>query len=389
MVSSMRLVQLVVAGAVLSTLIHDAGAQVVRGEMAVTGGVATDQRGYHSSAVSASPSVLYAPDAHFSAAVSAIATQFGGSTRAYGGSATVGARGGLGDFVAVAATAGGSTTGTSFGATYSSADLTPTVEATLGGLTLFAGAHAQAGSSTLRMAAATPGGLLNGAAPGAQEVSSSRKSVGPVAGAVLSTAGLWPVTIGYREEHARVTGVPVVDRVVTGSAGNSLLALSAIAGWRAAPDEHVAYGSASATLSVWRAAALQVAAGSYPSNRVSGIVGGRFASVGVVLRGSRALDNALDAPPVVRGAGPVPRGVTRLAISAPDARRVALAGDWTRWEQVPATRAPDGTWYADVRVGPGEHRYAFRIDDRRWSVPAGVESVDDGFGGRSALLVVR
>lgn len=373
----------------MSAPMHGAVAQVVRGEIAVSAGTATDQRGLHSSAVSLTPSALYAPDAHFSAAVSATATQFGGSARAYGGAATFGTRAPVGSVVALAATAGGSTTHTSFDATYTSADLTPSVEATLGGVTLFAGAHAQAGSSTLRMTTSTPGGLFTGAAPGTREVSASRTSVGPVAGAVLSTAGPEGLAIGYREEHARVAGVQVVDRVVTGSAGSSLLAFSATGGWRAAPDEQVSYGSVSATVRVGGAAALQGAVGTYPSNRITGIVGGRFASIGVVLRGSRQLSDVTDAMPVVRGAAPVPTGATRLAITAPDARRVELAGDWNGWEPVPATRAPDGTWYADVRVARGEHRYAFRIDGRGWRVPAGVDSVDDGFGGRSALVIVR
>ena len=32
---------------------------------------------------------------------------------------------------------------------------------------------------------------------------------------------------------------------------------------------------------------------------------------------------------------------------------------------------------------------AFKLDGKRWTVPDGVASVDDGFGGRSALVTVR
>jgi hypothetical protein len=42
--------------------------------------------------------------------------------------------------------------------------------------------------------------------------------------------------------------------------------------------------------------------------------------------------------------------------------------------------------YADVTLRRGEYRYAFKIDGQRWRVPEGITSLDDGFGGRSALV---
>ena len=393
MASNMRLAKLCLmvgaAGAALPVWANRASAQVARGEIAVRGGTGTDQRGIHSSAVSITPSVLYAPDARFSASLSGTATQFGTTARAYGGSAVLGTRVPLGPVAALAATASGSTIHTSFDATYASADITPTLEATIDRLTVYAGAHALAGSSTVRTATSTPGGVLGSAASGTRDVSNSRTSIGPVVGALLSSTGPLAGSIGYREERARVAGVQVVDRLATGSAGSRLLALSASAGWRSAPDEQLGFGSVSATVTIGRAAALEGAVGSYPSNRVTGTVGGRFASVGIVLHGSRQLSGAFEGPPLVRGAAPVARGATRLAINAPDAQRVEVAGDWNGWTPLAATRTSSGAWYADVRVAPGEHRYAFRIDGQRWRVPDGVDSVDDGFGGRSALFTVR
>ena len=393
MVSNKRLAQWLLtvgaAGATIPMSTHRAVAQAARGEIAVRGGTGTDQRGIHSSAVSVTPSILYAPDDRLSVSVSGMVTQFGTTVRPYGGSAMVGTRVPLGSIVALAATAGASTIHTSFDATYGSVDITPTLEATVERLTVYAGAHALAGNSTVRTAASTPGGVLGSAAPGTRDVSNSRTSTGPVVGALLSSTGPMAASVGYREERARVTGVSVVDRVATATAGSRLLALSASAGWRSAPDEHLGFGSVSATVSLGRAAGREGAVGSDPSNRVTGTVGGRFASVGIVLHGSRPLASAVDGPPLVRGAVPLPRGATRLAITAPDARRVELAGDWNEWTPVLATRTPDGAWYADVRVAPGEHRYAFRIDGQRWRVPDGVDSVDDGFGGRSALVTVR
>ena len=91
----------------------------------------------------------------------------------------------------------------------------------------------------------------------------------------------------------------------------------------------------------------------------------------------------------VNGAPTVPAGATRLVLHAPTARRVTLSGDWTGWAPTPTTRAPDGHWYVDVRLPRGEYRYAFQVDGERWAVPDGAITVDDGFGGRSALLTAR
>jgi 1,4-alpha-glucan branching enzyme len=123
-------------------------------------------------------------------------------------------------------------------------------------------------------------------------------------------------------------------------------------------------------------------------SRITGTLGGRFASIGVVVQGTRRMANSERAPQV-RGAPPVASGMTRVAISAPSATRVEVAGDWNGWTSSPATRSPDGIWYADVKLRPGEYRYAFKIDGQRWRVPEGIASLDDGFGGRSALVTVR
>jgi 1,4-alpha-glucan branching enzyme len=80
--------------------------------------------------------------------------------------------------------------------------------------------------------------------------------------------------------------------------------------------------------------------------------------------------------------------MTRLALRAPDARVVELAGDFTEWKFVAASRAANGVWYADLRIPPGQYRYAFRIDGTDWLVPDGATAVDDGFGGKSAWITV-
>lgn len=64
-----------------------------------------------------------------------------------------------------------------------------------------------------------------------------------------------------------------------------------------------------------------------------------------------------------------------------------VIGDFSAWEPVAMTDEGDA-WVARVRVDPGAYHYAFRTADGQVVVPEGVPTVDDGFGGRSAVLVV-
>jgi hypothetical protein len=377
MFTTMRLKSALVAILTPCFCVATARAQVVRGDVSVGGGTATDQRGVHSSAITIAPSVVYIPNALFSAGLSGSATHFGSDAQAFGGSGSLGARLPLGGVLALAASGVASATKTSFNATYSSAELTPTLEATVGAATLFGGVHAASGTSTIREAT-TSGGVFQNPVSG-RDISTSRTSTGAVFGGVVDVDRASGAKLGYREEHARIAGVGYTDRVATGTFGNERYALSGVAGLRDAPDEQVGFGSITTTFALTR---------SYPSNRVTGTFGGSFASIGLSFRGLHRLDTEDDAP-VVRGVPAPTAGVKRLAIRAADAHRVEIAGDWNSWTPVAATPAADGTWYSDVRLQPGEHRYAFRIDGKRWMVPEGVASVDDGFGGRSALVTVR
>ncbi|HEU4451761.1 MAG TPA: hypothetical protein VFR81_01840, partial [Longimicrobium sp.] len=76
----------------------------------------------------------------------------------------------------------------------------------------------------------------------------------------------------------------------------------------------------------------------------------------------------------------------RLPAGAGEAAPVLVA-DFNSWRPVAMTR--DGAfWTVSVRVAPGAHHYAFRRADGTVVVPPGVPTVDDGFGGVSAVLLV-
>lgn len=136
--------------------------------------------------------------------------------------------------------------------------------------------------------------------------------------------------------------------------------------------------------------AVEVEGGKYPED-VAGFTHGLFVTAGIrlALTGG-ALDphshrrSAADDVRVERAG----RGRVRLVFRVPGARAVAVAGEWNGWDNAPLTARPDGRWETVVRLGPGAYRFALVVDGERWTVPAGVPSMPDDFGGSVGLLVV-
>ncbi len=379
--------------AVIATLIIPAMGlgQSLNASVSASGGTATDQRGVRSSAATLAPALTYTAGEAAGLSLGGSFTKFQAGGTAFGGNAGGAVRIPLAGSVALGASAAASAVATSYDARYSTAEAVSALEARLGALTIYGGARLAAGGTSAPAQLAAPTGPLGQPSGDAQRTEVSSTSAGPVAGAMLELAGSRPgqgVVLGYREERARIAQAAIVDRSGTLAMAAGPLSLSATAGWRDATDEHTAFASGSAMVALGSAGALQVAGGSYPSNRLSGTAGGSFLSLGVVLRTARRDEEAPAARPI-RGAPAVSQGMTRLSLHAPTARRVELAGDWNDWAPAPATRGGDGTWYADVRLERGEHRYAFKVDGGRWEVPERVATVDDGFGGRSAMVSVR
>jgi len=79
----------------------------------------------------------------------------------------------------------------------------------------------------------------------------------------------------------------------------------------------------------------------------------------------------------------------RLAIVGPPAGHAEVMGDFTDWEPRPLEPDGDGRWTLPVALSPGVHHLNVRFDGAEWTVPAGAIAVDDGFGGRVGLFVVR
>lgn len=79
----------------------------------------------------------------------------------------------------------------------------------------------------------------------------------------------------------------------------------------------------------------------------------------------------------------------QFTLAAPQAHRVQVAGDFNGWNAAgtPLVRGADGTYRAQLLLPRGKYQYQFVVDGERWVPdPRAAELVDDGFGGRNALL---
>lgn len=84
-----------------------------------------------------------------------------------------------------------------------------------------------------------------------------------------------------------------------------------------------------------------------------------------------------------------PQVFTQFLLKAPDAKNVALAGDFTDWQPAYSlTRSEPGVWTVVVPLEPGIHSYSFVVDGERWVPDPMAPTVDDGFGGRNSRVAV-
>jgi hypothetical protein len=374
--------QLVVR-AVLAALLFSGAARAQ--QIDVSAGTATDQLGQRSSAVSVAPSVTFTPGDASSISLAASATRFATGVFSFGGGAALSDRAALGGSHLAFTTdvsANAARLQADLPATFAAAGVLPAIELSVSRFTFYGGVRASLGysSSTTRAALVGP----------AQTQSATRDAMGSVVGLVLNAAQSadGAVRIGARQERSTIAGVPFTDRSVSLHFDGHGGALDVSGGRRMASDENVTFASAGLTLPMTSTVALQVGAGRYPSNRLMGTSGGNYLSAGLSIRFGAVAREAATRPAGISGAPPVPRGYTRLSIEARGAQQVEVAGDFDEWRSVPAVKAGD-VWYADLKIPPGEYRYAFRVDGREWRVPRGATAVNDGFGGQSAWLTVR
>ena len=144
--------------------------------------------------------------------------------------------------------------------------------------------------------------------------------------------------------------------------------------------------------------------GTYPIDPTQGFPGGRFVSLALRLatNGSRSQPPPRGTDDDVRPETPL-AGVTgfsaqrdksgelTLRVVSPGARSVEITGDFTNW--VPLQLATDsgavGTWSVTLPINSGKYEMNIRIEGGFWTVPPGLLSMLDEFGGSVGLLVVQ
>jgi hypothetical protein len=80
-----------------------------------------------------------------------------------------------------------------------------------------------------------------------------------------------------------------------------------------------------------------------------------------------------------------------FVLLAPQARSVALAGDFNDWDasRVLMRREASGLWTVDVPLTPGRYRYVFVVDGRRFVAdPAAPRAAGDDFGTPTSVVTV-
>jgi len=94
-----------------------------------------------------------------------------------------------------------------------------------------------------------------------------------------------------------------------------------------------------------------------------------------------------------QGRGPEETIVVRFELQAPEARNVAVVGNWNRWDpeaQKLEDSDGDGIWEIEILLKRGEeHQYQFLIDGQNWIPDPGAPlQVEDGFGGVNSVLQI-
>jgi 1,4-alpha-glucan branching enzyme len=80
----------------------------------------------------------------------------------------------------------------------------------------------------------------------------------------------------------------------------------------------------------------------------------------------------------------------RFTFANPGAKSVAVVGNFNEWSATANPLVRSGkVWSAVVTLPPGEYPFMFIVDGK-WIVPTLAEEfVDDGFGSKNGVVIVR
>ena len=86
-------------------------------------------------------------------------------------------------------------------------------------------------------------------------------------------------------------------------------------------------------------------------------------------------------------------GGVRFTVKVASARSVAVAGAFNGWSATshPMARiGSEGPWSLVIPLAPGEQPFMYVVDGTQWlSPPQADDYLDDGFGNRNGVVVVR
>jgi hypothetical protein len=91
---------------------------------------------------------------------------------------------------------------------------------------------------------------------------------------------------------------------------------------------------------------------------------------------------------------PEPPQHVQFVLVAPDAKKVAVVGDFNGWDRkragYQAHHRGGGVWSVTASVPLGHHRYSFVVDDSLWVAdPMAPRVVDSDFGLTNSAIVVQ
>lgn len=81
-----------------------------------------------------------------------------------------------------------------------------------------------------------------------------------------------------------------------------------------------------------------------------------------------------------------------FTLHAPDAREVAVAGEFNQWsvEGGKMKKRENGVWTVQVPLKPGTYNYMFVVDGKVWVADPKADSFqDDGFGNKNSVIRIK
>jgi 1,4-alpha-glucan branching enzyme len=79
-----------------------------------------------------------------------------------------------------------------------------------------------------------------------------------------------------------------------------------------------------------------------------------------------------------------------LAMEAPDAKEVVLAGDFNKWnaKSHPMKKDKGGVWKRSAMLPPGRYEYKFLVDGQWRNDPKNDKTCPNRFGTRNSVLTI-